>query len=180
MTTEQAQDRSESLVRLREQLAPVLGENAAKRIKAYTDGSLYVDSTAGAAFLAWLIDLVLVDGTAIALGVLYFTRSYDPLRGVGAGVITLALLLVLPFLYGWFYRNGRAIGALLTGTRLVRIKDGSRIGWDKAGWAMLIRTFFLPFLFWAALDGTSSSMQERMSIDNHATNKVRAAGYWKL
>ena len=177
---EQAQDRSESLARLREQLAPVLGENAAKRIKAHTDGSLYVDSTAGAAFLAWFIDLVLVDGTAFSLGALYYTRSYDPKPWIGASVITLVLLVVLPFLYGWFYRNGRALGAVLTSTRLVRIKDGSRIGWAKAGWAMLIRTFFLPFFFWAALDGDNSSMQERMSIDNHATKKLRAAGYWRL
>ena len=66
---------------------------------------------------AWFIDLVLVDGTAIALG---------------------------------------------------------------ARWAMLIRIFFLPFFFWTALDGDNSSMQERMSIDNDATKKLRAAGYRRL
>lgn len=93
-------------------------------------------------------------------------------------MITIILLLVLPFLYGWCYRNGRALGGLLTGTRLVRAKDGERIGWGKAGWAMLIRVFFPLFFIVGFLDSghNDSFSTVRTSIDDRATRKIRAAG----
>ncbi|MET9315381.1 hypothetical protein ABZX12_26505 [Kribbella sp. NPDC003505] len=102
-----------------------------------------------------------MNGTAIALGALYYVRATDPNKGAGAGVIAIALIVVLPLLYGWLYADGRGIGALLTGTRLVRVKDGSRVGLAKAGWAMLIRTLLMPLAFWAAVGGSGGCQDER-------------------
>lgn len=173
-----ARDVRARLADMRETVAPAVGgADVAKRLRAFEDGALYIDSTSGAAFTAWLIDAVLVNGTAVALAVLYGTRSTDPYAGAGAGVRAIALLIVLPLCYGWAYRNGRALGGLLTATRLVRMKDGSRIGLAKAGWAMLIRTLLMPIAFWAALDGLS---QVRVSIDDPATQRLRAAGFDRL
>ncbi|MFC7759924.1 hypothetical protein ACFQY4_19315 [Catellatospora bangladeshensis] len=41
---------------------------------------------------------------------------------------------------------------MLTGTQLVRVKDGGRIGL-KACWAMLIRTLFMPLLLLVVIAG---------------------------
>ena len=168
------------LAQVRAQVVPLLGARTAKRVRAHTDGSLYVEASVGAALLAWLVDVVLVNTTAVFLGVLYYLRSDDPNKAGGAVVITLALLVLLPFLYGCCYSNGRALGALLTHTRLVRIADGSRIGFAKAGWAMLIRTLFLPFLFWVVIDGASDISEVRCSIDDPATQRLRQAGVTRL
>ncbi|GAB6859424.1 RDD family protein [Microbacterium xylanilyticum] len=166
------------LAQLRGRVGPAVGgADVAKRLRAFEDGTLYIDSTSSAAFVAWLVDAVLVNGMAIGLAVLYGMRSTDPYAAAGAGVIALALLVLLPLCYGWAYRNGRALGGLLTGTRLVRMKDGSRIGFAKAGWAMLIRTLLMPIAFWATLDGLS---QVRVSIDDAATQRLRAAGFDRL
>jgi hypothetical protein len=54
-------------------------------------------------------------------------------------VCLIAVLFLMQLLYGTCYRNGRALGAVLTGTQLVRVADGGRIG-RKAPWAMLVRT----------------------------------------
>jgi hypothetical protein len=174
MSVNNEQDRSAAVQQIRDQLKPVLGMSVANRVKAYEDGTLYVEATLSSAFAAWLLDSVLVNGTAIALGVLYYVRSSDPNKAAGAGVIAIALLIVLPLLYGWFYGNGRGVGALLTETRLVRVKDGSRIGLGKAGWAMLIRTLLLPLAFLAAIGGSTSGPGEvRVSIDVKASDQLR-------
>ncbi|MGN8027625.1 hypothetical protein [Microbacterium sp. 22242] len=175
-----AEEARSALARLRVQLAPLLGDAPAKRLKAHADGSLYVEATVSAAVLAWLIDTVLVDGAAIGLGVLTAARSSDPYAPAGGAVVALLLLVILPLLYGWCYRDGRALGALLAGTRLVRMSDGGRIGLPKAGWAMLIRTLFLPFIFWAALEGTGDVGQVRTSIDENATIRLRNAGHARI
>lgn len=170
-------DRRAALAELRGRLGPVLGTDAAKRLRAFEDGMLYVDSTMSGALFAWLIDSVLLYGVAVAVAILYSARSIDPDRAVGAVIIALALIVVLPLVYGWAFRSGRALGGVLTGTQVVRMKDGSRIGPAKAGWAMLIRTVFLPFLFWAMIDGVG---QVRVSIDREATARLRATGITRL
>jgi uncharacterized RDD family membrane protein YckC len=174
MSMKYEQDRLTAVQQVRDQLKPVLGNGVAGRIKAYTDGTLFVEATLSSAFFAWLVDSILVNGTAIGLGVLYYARSTDPNKAAGSGVIVLTLLIVLPLLYGWLYGNGRGLGALLTGTRVVRVKDGSRVGLRKAGWAMLIRTLLMPLAFFAAIGGSADGgSQIRISIDIEATDRLR-------
>ncbi|NIK62502.1 RDD family protein [Kribbella shirazensis] len=176
------QDRLNSLDQVREQLKPMLGESVTKRVKAYKDGTLYVESTMSAALGAWLVDSVLVNGTAIALGVLYYAGSTDPNKAAGSFVIALSLFVVLPLLYGWFYGNGRGVGALLTDTRLVRARDGSRVGLAKAGWAMLIRTLLIPLALLGALGGGGSvdAGGVRVSIDVPATARLRMTAFQRV
>ncbi|WP_427891788.1 hypothetical protein ACQHIV_04085 [Kribbella sp. GL6] len=176
MTAPRVVDRREALAHVRAQAAPLLGQATAKRVRAYTDGGLYVSSTGWAAFWAWLVDSVLVNGSAVALGVAYGVRAGDPNKGF---YVAVALLVVLPLLYGWFYANGRGVGAMLAGTRLVRMRDGSRIGLVKAGWAMLIRTLLWAFVIWCAFDGAMFD-QVRESIDESATKQLRNAGFDRL
>ncbi|MFB7843762.1 RDD family protein [Microbacterium sp. NPDC056052] len=170
-------ERRAALADVRARLASELGTAEAKRVRAFEDGTLYVDSTMSGALLAWLVDSVLLYAVAVAVAIGYGTTSDDPDRAVGAVIIGLALIVVLPFVYGWAFRNGRALGGLLTGTQVVRMKDGSPVGLAKAGWAMLIRTVFLPFLFWAAIDGIG---QVRVSIDSAATARLRRSGIARL
>jgi len=167
--------------RMREHIVPVLGPDIARRLRAFRTGTLYVDAPLGRAFLAWLIDVVVVWGLALALGVAVFVASSTPDRATGAAVITIVALVVLPFLYGWCYRNGRALGGLLTGTRLVREADGGRIGWGKAGWAMAVRALFVPFLLLSLFDtGGDTFSTVRTSIDDTGTRRLRAAGYHRI
>lgn len=170
-------DRRAALADVRAGLASELGTAVAKRVRAFEDGTLYVDSTMSGAFLAWLVDSVLLYAVAVAVAIIYGTASDDPDRAVGAVVIGLALIVVLPFGYGCAFRDGRALGGLLTGTQVVRMRDGSPVGLAKAGWAMLIRAVFLPFLFWAAIDGVG---QVRVSIDRAATARLRRGRITRL
>lgn len=167
---------------MRAQVAPVLGVDAAGRLRAFKNGVLHIDTPLGRAFLAWLIDLVVVWGTALGLGFAMFARSTAPDAAIGASVITILLLVALPFLYGWCYRNGRALGGVLTGTRLVRLADGHRIGWAKAGWALTIRSLFMPFVVLTVLESGASGdfTSMRTSIDDDATARLWAAGFHRL
>jgi hypothetical protein len=175
------QDRLAAVKQVQEHLRPVLGVSAASRVKAYKDGTLYVETTLSSAFMAWLIDGLLVNGTAIALGVLYHLRSTDPNKGAGAFMIAITLFVILPLLYGWFYGNGRGVGAVLTGSRLVRVQDGSRVGLAKAGWAMLIRTLLLPLGFLAAIGGSTGGPGEvRVSIDVKATDQLKTTPFQRV
>ncbi|GAB4004479.1 hypothetical protein GCM10029992_49590 [Glycomyces albus] len=140
---------------------------AAPEIKTFGNGVRYVPAGGWAQCFAWLIDF-----TVFVLGVLAGVVTLalvDRSRPLGGGVIALgmvALLFAVPLLYGLFYTNGRALGALVTGTRLVRIRDGGRIG--AAGpWAMVVRTILLPLLILAALSGggTTEGTVRRVSID---------------
>jgi hypothetical protein len=85
-------------------------------------------------------------------------------------------------LYGWFYGNGRGVGALLTDTRLVRARDGSRVGLAKAGWAMLIRTLLIPLALLGALGGGGSvdAGGVRVSIDVPATARLRTTAFQRV
>lgn len=171
----------DALDSLRKQAEAVLGKNAS-RVNAFYDGSLYVDARARAAFGAWLVDCLLVAGLAAAGAYSYYrARMFEADAATGASVIGLVLLVVLPLLYGFFYRDGRGLGALLTGTRLVRIRDGGPIGLGQAGLAMLIRTLLFPILLFGVLDGSSGVVAEvRVSIDAQATERLRAAGFTRL
>jgi len=180
--TQPVQERDRRLAPLRLSLEPVLGESAAQRVRAFRNGDLYVDSTVGAAVGAWFVDSLIVNGTAVGVGAIYYALSSAADRGISAIAITLALMVVLPFLYGWCYADGRAVGATLAGTRAVRVRDGGRLGRRQAGWAMLIRTLLLPFIFWVALgEVTEVGVGEvRVSIDEAATRRLHETGVTTL
>jgi uncharacterized RDD family membrane protein YckC len=139
---------------------------AAREVKAFADGTQYVPAGEWARAWAWLVDAVVVMlGFLAGVAVIGVT---DNAQGLSGGVIVLgvgALVVGVPLLYGLCYTNGRALGALLTGTRLVRLHDGGRIG-AKGPWAMLIRTLLLPLAVLAVITGgTADGTFRRVSID---------------
>ncbi|MDG4753489.1 MULTISPECIES: RDD family protein [Micromonospora] len=161
----------------------VLGARQAKRIAMFDNGTLYVRAGAMAQVMAWLIDFVVCLFT-VAVGVVALSvvdRAVTLSGGALAGA-ALSLFVLVPVLYGLCYGNGRALGGVLTGTQLVRVKDGSRIG-AKTCWAMLVRTLFMPLLFVVLMvsafstgsSGTPGSLV-RISIDPDATRRFNAAG----
>lgn len=102
----------------------------------------------------------------------------------------LGLLVCVPLVYGLFYGNGRGLGAAFTGTRLVRLKNGQRIG-TSACWTMLMRTLlfplmvvlFLALMVAATAGGTGSAggggetvpgNPRRIRIDDEATRRLRS------
>ncbi|MEU4693829.1 hypothetical protein [Actinoplanes sp. NPDC023714] len=164
----------------KERAEPVIGRRAANRIAAFENGDLYVEAGIVARTLSWFTDFVVFAAGVVAGFVL--------LAGLSAGAdlsdttITLlagALLVAVPVLYGLCYGNGRALGAVLTGTRLVRVRDGGRIG-KKACWAMLLRTVLMPLLLIVVIVGSfggslisPDGSVVRTSIDRAATRRLR-------
>ncbi len=166
------------LARLRTQAEPVLGKGAAARIRAFENGDLYVEARTASTLWAWLVDFLLVTGLSVGAAVAYYVKSYSVDAAVGASVLGVAGLFVLPLLYGWFYGNGRGLGALFNGIRLVRLRDGGRIGLGKAGWAMLIRTLGFVIIALGVLNGdVTVTNGVRTSIDVRETDRLRAAGF---
>jgi hypothetical protein len=162
----------------------VLGPHIAKRLAKFGDGGLYVKAGGWARFLAWLVDFVVFVlgcgvGVVVVSGV-YITADLDD----GTLLVCLiAILFLVPLLYGTCYRNGRALGAVLTGTQLVRAANGGRIG-GKAPWAMLVRTILMPLLLIVVIVGAlggaggppGGGSEVRVSVDVHATRRLRDAG----
>lgn len=161
----------------------MLGRRTAQRLAAFGNGTLYVQAGAGALFLAWLVDFVVyVLGVGVGFVVVSYVYVTADLSDGALLLLLVSLLFVVPLLYGLCYGNGRALGAVLTGTQLVRIKDGGRVG-GKAGWAMLVRTLFMPLLFIVVVGGTlggggpaPGGSLARTSIDPAATRQLHAAG----
>jgi hypothetical protein len=170
------------LERARAQAEQVLGPQTAKRLAMFHNGVLYVNAGGWARFLAWLVDVVvsvlgMAVGVIVAVGVA-LAANLD--NGTGA-LIGIATLFLAPLLYGGLcFRNGRALGAVLTGTQLVRTKDGGRIG-GWASWAMLVRVLF-PLLAIGAIigalggGGPVSGGTDRVSVDPHAIRQLHAVG----
>ena len=164
-----------------------LGPKIAKRLAPFRDGGLHVKAGGWALFLAWLVDFV-VFVLGVGVGVVV-VGGVGRAADLDNGPLTLGVIVVLflvPLLYGVCYRNGRALGAVLTGSRLVRFADGGRIG-GKAPWAMLVRTILLPLfvilLIGSALTGggsTPGGASPRVSIDDGATRQLHAAGFLRL
>jgi hypothetical protein len=159
-----------------------LGAQVAKRVGPFGNGRRYVGAGPWALALAWLVDfLVTVFGVVIGIVALLLV---DQQTDLGNGVLGLALFGLpfgVPLLYGLFYGNGRAVGAVLTGTRLVRLKDGGRLGFS-APWAMLVRILLLPLLIIAswvgAYAGFGASLPGsivRVSLDIDASQRLWAA-----
>ncbi|WP_240691245.1 RDD family protein [Amycolatopsis nivea] len=166
------------MARLRAQAEPVLGKGAAARIRAFENGDLYIEARTASTLWAWLVDFLLVTGLSAAAAVAYYFKSNAFDAAVGASVIGVAGLIVVPLLYGWFYGNGRGLGALFNGIRLVRLRDGGRIGLGKAGWAMLIRTLGFVVIALGVLNGdTTVGSGVRTHLDIRETERLRAAGF---
>lgn len=156
------------------------GAKIAKRLDTFEDGTFYVSAGEWARLLAWLVDVVVfvlcAGGGFVALVVA------NPVVSNNVAALTMVGLLVgVPMLYGLFFGNGRALGAVLTGTRLVRLKNGHRIG-AAACWAMLVRTVLFPLLLIAFTVGGSigPGSLSRISIDDDTTRKLHAAGFLRL
>jgi hypothetical protein len=157
----------------------------AKRIVTLKNGGVYVRARAWVMFLAWLVDFVVfwlfgAVGFVIMAVVGRVADLDEDTTTLGAVVA----LFLAPLVYGAFYGNGRALGAVLTGTQLVRIADGGRIG-GKAPWAMLVRTILFPLLFIAVIAGALAGggggpggVEVRVSLDVKATRQLRDAGIW--
>jgi hypothetical protein len=146
------------------------------KVERFGDGTAYVRAGDLAMAVTWLVDFV-VFVVGVAVGILVLA-AVDNAQDLDDGVVALGLLALLfgvPLLYGLFYTNGRALGAVLTGTRLVRARDGGRIG-AKGPWAMLVRTILLPVLFVAIALGEFVSVGSlaRVSIDVARTRRLHA------
>jgi hypothetical protein len=147
----------------------------ARRIETFGNGTPYVPAGGGAMCFAWLIDFtVIVLGFVAGIAAL---AAVDESQGLDGGVIAVAAfawLLAVPLLYGLCYTNGRALGAVCTGTRLVRVRDGGRIG-AKGPWAMLVRTILMPVVILAVVTGgTVEGSLVRTSIDVARTRRLHA------
>lgn len=151
---------------------------AVRKTEAFADGTRYVRAGEWARLLAWFIDFtVFVLGVAVGFVVLAVVDRSQDLGDEVLLVGVLALLFAVPPLYGLCYSGGRALGALLTGTRLVRARDGGRIG-AKGPWAMTVRTVLLPLLIIAVVfgGGYADGSLARISIDVARTRQVRETG----
>jgi hypothetical protein len=171
--------------RSRDRAERLLGPQVAKRIATFKDGVVYVRAQAGVQFLAWLVDFVmfLLCG-AVGLFVVAVVGEVADLDSKTTLPYAVGALFLAPLVYGAFYGNGRALGAVLTGTQLVRIADGGRIG-GKAPWAMLVRTLLFPLLFIIVIVGALAGggvgpggAEVRVSVDVKATRQLRDAGIW--
>jgi hypothetical protein len=103
------------------------GAKIAKRLDTFEDGTCYVSAGDWARLMSWLVDFVVfvlcAGGGFVALAVA------NPMVSDNVAALTmLGLLVGVPVLYGFFYGNGRVLGGMLTGTRLVRVKNGHRLG----------------------------------------------------
>ena len=156
-----------------------LGPKVAKRLDTFEDGTFYVTAGGWARLLSWFVDAVVwLVCAAIGLGVL--AVAFPDVPDNVAALTMLGLLIGVPLLYGLFFVNGRALGGVLTGTRLVRVKNGRRIG-AGASWAMLVRTILFPLLLAVVtVGGTVPGDLTRISIDDDATRRLRAAGFLRL
>ena len=166
----------------RQHVEQQFGPTIAKRLDTFEDGTFYITAGGWARLLSWLADFVVYLFCAFAGFIALVLATMDrEVPGTTAALVMLGLLFGVPILYGLFFGNGRALGAVLTGTRLVRLKNGDRIG-VGACWAMLVRTVLFPVLITALTVGgsTVSGSLTRISIDDGATRRLHAAGFLRL
>lgn len=161
----------------KQQVEHTLGQRAARRLDTFDDGSLYVSAGSLARLLSWFVDF-LVFALCACGGFVALVMVKPEVSDGDAALALLGLLVGVPILYGLFFVTGRALGGLLTGTRLVRVKNGGRIGWG-ACWAMLVRTVLFPLLLVIVVTSGSvaSGSLTRISIDDAETRRLRAAGF---
>ncbi|MFI7063790.1 hypothetical protein ACIBL3_22580 [Kribbella sp. NPDC050124] len=168
-------------------LVTVLGEQVAKRVEPFGNGERYVRAGQWPQALAWLVDLGMI---VLGVGVGFVALALvDVQVDLTNGALTLALLGLLvgaPLGYGLFFGNGRALGGVVAGTQVVRLKDGGRLGFS-APWAMLVRIQLLPLLIIGVLvgslaggGGSPPGSLVRGSLDVDATRRLREFElYWR-
>ncbi|MEV6693991.1 hypothetical protein AB0M35_21220 [Micromonospora sp. NPDC051196] len=158
------------------------GRGTAKRVATFDNGTPYVRAGGVAQFLTWFVDAtVCLFGVGVCVVVL--ALLHDGGQGLSIDAVTalaISSCFVVPMLYGLCYGNGRALGAVLTGTQLVRARDGGRIGL-KGCWAMVVRTVFMPILFGIVVLSAATGLGvagslARTSIDRAATRQLHGAG----
>lgn len=152
---------------------------AATKVEAFADGTRYVPAGGWALFFAWFVDFaVFTLGVAAGFVALALVDRSQGLGDAAVTIAALALPFAVPLLYGLCYADGRALGAVVTGTRLVRLRDGGRLG-AKGPWAMLIRTVLLPLLVVAVVagGGYAGGSLKRGSIDIARTRRLHAGGH---
>lgn len=181
MTVRRPSEQMPALERARARTEQVLGPRTAKRLALFHNGVLYVNAGGWARFMGWLVDVVvsvlgMAVGFVVAAGV---ALAADLDNGTGA-LIGIATLFLAPLLYGGLcFRNGRALGGVLAGTQVVRIKDGGRIG-GWASWAMLVRILFpllaIGMIAGALGGGGTIPGSDRVSVDARAIRRLHAVG----
>lgn len=163
----------------RQHVEQAFGPTIAKRLDTFDDGTFYITAGGWARLLAWLTDFVVflvLAGVGFVVYALVAIALVDSMSDTTALLCVLGLLVGAPIFYGLFFGNGRALGAVLTRTRLVRVKNGGRIG-ASACWAMLVRTVLFPLLILAVLTGgTVDGALRRISIDDDATRRLHQMG----
>ncbi|MCR3754391.1 RDD family protein [Lentzea californiensis] len=181
MTVRRPSEQMPALERARAHAAHVLGPETAERLAMFHNGVIYVIPGRWARFLAWLVDVVV---WVLSMGIGFFVAAVvavaadlDNETGAPIGGV---MLFLTPLLYsGFCFRDGRALGGVLTGTQVVRIKDGGRIG-GWAAWAMLTRVLY-PLLIIGAIIGAlggggNAPSSDRVSVDARAIRRVHAGG----
>ncbi|WP_447007667.1 RDD family protein [Saccharothrix isguenensis] len=173
---------------VKSQAVHALGDQDARRIETFKDGTLYVRPSGWQQLATWVVDfLVYLLGVAVGIVAASVPYSSGAIDDGQLALFLIAVLFLVPPLYGLCYGNGRALGAVLAGTRLVRVADGSPIGL-KGPWAMTTRTALLPLLmivlFAGALSGGGFSSPPgspaRTGINDRATRLLHAAGFRRL
>jgi hypothetical protein len=181
MTVRRPSEQMPALERARAHAEHVLGPEIAKRLAMFRNGVIYVTPGRWARFLAWLVDVVvwvLSMGIGfVVAAVVALAADLDDRAGAPIGVV---MLFLAPLLYsGLCFRDGRALGGVLTGTQVVRIKDGGRIG-GWASWAMLVRVLYpllaIGLVVGALSGGGTAPGSDRVSVDARAIRRVHAAG----
>lgn len=149
------------------------------RVLTFGDGTPFVPAGGWAALFAWLVDF-LAFLVLFAIGAVVFLGIGDAMAlADGALVIgLLVLLFVTPLVYGLWFGAGRCLGGLWTGTRLVRRRDGGRLG-ARAPWVMIARTILFPFLVAALIvaGDVIPGTPPHVSIDVRRTRDVQVNGY---
>lgn len=84
-----------------------------------------------------------------------------PKTNIGLAItLTLLAWIALGWLYGFILPGRRSLGAVLYGTRVVKMSDGGRPGFWRSGWISFVRTVgivvFSIIIVVGALGGGSS------------------------
>lgn len=163
-----------------------LGPKIAKRLDTHKDGTFYVSAGGWARLLSWFVDVAFVVFCAVG-GAFALAAAKPETPNSTVGLTALGLLVGVPVIYGFFFGDGRVFGGMLTGTRLVRVKNGQRIG-AGACWAMVVRIVLFPLLmalvlasiFAGGFGSGPPGELTRTSIDEEATRRLHAAGFVSL
>jgi hypothetical protein len=149
------------------------------RILTFGDGTPFAPAGGWSALFAWLVDF-LAFLVLFAVASLVFLGVGDAMQVDENALVIgwLALLFATPLFYGLFYGGGRCLGGKFTGTRLVRVRDGGRLG-ARGPWAMLARTILFPLVLIAAVAGGGiiPGSPPHISIDVKRTRELQAGGH---